>query len=200
MLPVPSGNDLSINEDWSNENSGLLNEMKTFKKENDELVDLLNQNLKKVKNQQYNIRILLSVAQLCRHNLNFLAELHTIDSLLKISSGEASANQAKAISYIDQALDRIQIIKQQRDDLLTSTTELWNRDWFPRVSEANGRIFLDQVDDIKDHLPVRTVDMSYLIYRELHFPLGKWAEDVRNSRNQFAKENQLPERTEVIDF
>ncbi len=71
----------------------------------------------------------------------------------------------------------------------------WYQEWYPRVAEANGRRYLDAVDNVKDHVPVRTVDMSYLIYRELNYPLGKWAEDVVAARNQFARAHQLPART-----
>ena len=42
--------------------------------------------------------------------------------------------------------------------------------------------------------------MSYLIYRELHYPLGKWVEEIINVRNQFANEHQLPLRTIVLDW
>jgi hypothetical protein len=51
------------------------------------------------------------------------------------------------------------------------------------------------VDDVKDHLPVRTVDMTYLIYRQLLYPLGQWASDVRVARNQYAQAHGLLNRT-----
>ncbi|HRE53006.1 MAG TPA: hypothetical protein PK339_16420, partial [Flavitalea sp.] len=66
--------------------------------------------------------------------------------------------------------------------------------------EANGRTYLDKVDDIKDHIPVRTVDMSYLIYRQLNYALGKWADETRQSRNIFAKKNNLQERTGSLNW
>jgi hypothetical protein len=56
------------------------------------------------------------------------------------------------------------------------------------------------VDDVKDHQPGRTVDMSYLIYRQLKYPLGKWAEDVLTARNQFAKTHNLPLRTGSLEW
>jgi hypothetical protein len=48
------------------------------------------------------------------------------------------------------------------------------------------------VDDVKDHQPVRTVDMSYLIYRELLYPLGTWANKVIAMRNEYAAAHHLP--------
>jgi len=47
---------------------------------------------------------------------------------------------------------------------------------------------------VKDHQPVRTVDMSYLIYRELLYPLGDWAKRVIAVRNEYAKVHHLPVR------
>jgi hexosaminidase len=79
-------------------------------------------------------------------------------------------------------------------------TETWNKSWFPRVADANGRHFLDEVDDVKDHPPGRTVDMGYLVYRELLLPFGRWVEDVQASRNHYATAHSLPVRKEAVDW
>jgi hypothetical protein len=65
-----------------------------------------------------------------------------------------------------------------RNTVLQDATTTWHKSWFPRVAEANGRRYLDQADDVKDHEPVRTIDMSCLVYRELLLPLGEWARQV----------------------
>ena len=76
----------------------------------------------------------------------------------------------------------------------------WYESWFPRVAEANGRKHLNEVDDMKDHLPMRTVDMSYLVYRELILPLGKWYQEVQDVRNQYARSHGLPTRTKAFSW
>ena len=68
------------------------------------------------------------------------------------------------------------------------------------MAEANGRRYLDKVDDVKDHLPVRTVDMSYLVYRELLYPLDDWAAQVLAVRNRYAADHHLPARENVLDW
>jgi hexosaminidase len=200
MLPLPTGKELSLEKEWSTSNLQRLQSAEAGLRENDELVELLNRNIRDVDYQQYNLQVLLSVTQLCRQNLHMLLDLQRIDQFLKLSSVAASTNPKESVSYIDRALDQVRIIRDRRNDLLRSVTALWYKDWYPRVPEANGHKYLNQVDDIKDHLPVRTVDMSYLIYRELNYPLGKWAEEVRSVRNQVAKDNNLPIRTEVIEW
>jgi hypothetical protein len=76
----------------------------------------------------------------------------------------------------------------------------WYRTWFPRVAEANGRRYLDEVDNVKDHRPVRTVDMSYLVYRELLYPLGDWAARTLEARNEYARAHQLPVRAFELNW
>lgn len=199
-LPAPSAKDLSADKDWDNGNSLRLQAAEHLLKENDELIDLLNNNIKVAVYQQYNLQVMRSVALLCRQNLDMLLDLQSINKVLKLSSKVAIADPSSAVSCLDKAFDMVKTIRDQRNESLKSLTNLWYRDWYPRVSEANGRNFLDQVDDIKDHLPGRTVDMSYLIYRELHYPLGKWAKEVQHVRNQFAEAHRLPLRTDVIDW
>ena len=70
----------------------------------------------------------------------------------------------------------------------------------PRVAEANGRRFLHEVDDVKDHLPDRTVDMSYLVYREKLLPFGDWVKAIASARNEFAAAHQLPATNERFDW
>lgn len=200
VLPIPSSTDLSLDKDWSAENADRIKLAERYISENDELLDLLKINIKNADRQKYNLQVIQSIAMLCRQNLNMLLELRNINEILKQSSKTAPANPSFAISLIDQALDRVTVIRNERDETLSDLTTLWYKDWYPRVSEANGRHYLLIVDDIKDHLPVRTADMSYLIYREINFPLGDWAEKLVQVRNQFAKEHQLALRKDVPEW
>jgi hypothetical protein len=62
------------------------------------------------------------------------------------------------------------------------------------------RRFLHQLDDVKDHGPDRTVDMSYLVYRELQLPFGEWVTAIRSTRNQYAAANHLPGKKGEFDW
>ena len=198
-LPVPSGMDLSLDKNWNSDNKVLLVAAEKFLQENNELMNLLSNNLVAADYQHYNLQVLRSVAQLCRQNLTMLLNVQKINDLLKFSADAAGSNPALAVSLIDQALDQVNNIRVERNEVLQSVTAVWYQDWFPRVEEANGRKFLDLVDDVKDHGPARTVDMSYLMYRQLKLPLGKWATEVLDARNQFAGKNNLPARNETFN-
>jgi len=77
-------------------------------------------------------------------------------------------------------------IRLERNKVLSDTIAVWYRSWLPRVSEAHGRKFVHELDDVKDHLPDRTVDMSYLVYREILLPMDEWSRQVLELRNSRA--------------
>ena len=83
---------------------------------------------------------------------------------------------------------------------LNNAVATWYESWLPRVDEANGRRYFQQVDDVKDYVPYRTVDMTYLVYRELIMPFGEWTEKVQTVRNQYAQAHGLPTRDQPFDW
>src|SRR2546423_471631 len=201
LLPIPSIPNLTISHDWKQENSRRLAIASAALQENDELVDLLYANLKTVRENHYNLEVFLSVAGLYRQNLEMLLELGRINELLKESQTAAKQEKAKeAVGALDEALNAAAVIQHGRNRALQNATSTWYKTWFPRIPEANGRRYLDRVDDVKDHRPVRTIDMRYLVYRELLYPLQDWAAGTLAARNQYARAHQLPERTDHLNW
>ncbi len=199
-LPVPSGDNLSFNNSWNKTNQPRLDAAAQYLKQSDELMSLLNQNMIMASYQHYNLQVLESVALLTRQNLRMLLDLKRINNLLETAAGIATTNPRAAVTLVDDALDHAAVIRDQRNEMLQTVTTTWYQDWHPRVHEANGRKFVDEVDDVKDHQPVRTVDMSYLIYRQLKYPMGKWADAVRQARNEFARKHNIAERNYTLDW
>ena len=201
LLPIPSAANLTISHDWKQENSRRLEIVATALQENDELLDLLYANLQTVKENRYNLEVFLSIADLYRQNLEMILELGQMSELLKAAQAAASQGKtSEAIESLDEALNTASGIQRRRNRSLQDATTTWYRTWFPRVPEANGRRYLNQVDDVKDHGPVRTVDMSYLIYRELLYPLGDWSAGTLAARNEYARAHQLPERAGELNW
>ncbi|MBU6398698.1 MAG: family 20 glycosylhydrolase [Verrucomicrobia bacterium] len=199
-LPIPSLPNLQCQRDWTADNSRRLELTDEFLARNDELLGLLEENLRRARFNRYNLQVLRSVARLCRQNLELLQGLGRIDQALKTAAADGPAAPAQAVAGLDHALDLAEGLRRERNGLLADTVATWYQSWFPRVAQANGRRYLDQVDDVKDHLPVRTVDMRYLVYRELLYPLGAWADQVRDVRNQFAQTHHLPPRQDKLDW
>jgi hypothetical protein len=200
-LPVPSAGSLSIGHDWKQENSRRLEIASGALSDHDELLDLLHANLATVNDNRYNLEVFLSIAQIYRQSLEMIVDLGRISDQLKTAQTAAARGEARdALSAIDEALDQAGEIHRRRNRALKAATETWYKTWFPRVAEANGRRYLDQVDHVKDHRPIRTVDMSYLIYRELLYPLGDWAAQTLDARNEYARTHKLAERTNHLDW
>lgn len=191
-LPVPEPGLLTLDRDWNAENARRIALASRLVSDNDELVELLRDNLARVEYNRYNLEVLLSVARLCRQNLEMILDLKRISDLLKSAQAAAArADAARAVADLDEALRVAGTIRAERDQMLGDVTATWYQSWLPRVAAANGRRYLDQVDDVKDHRPGRTTGMRYLVYRELLYPLEGWARRTEESRNIYARAHGL---------
>jgi hexosaminidase len=201
LPPEPSAELLNRVHGWAGENGKRLELASFFFSQNDELMDLLHRDLQTVQFNRYNLEVYLSIAWLYRQNLEMLLELQQINSVLNSAQKAAAIADAKqAVASVDDALDLAQEISLQRNRVYANAVQTWYKSWFPRVEEANGRHYLFAINDVKDYLPMRTVGMSYLIYRELLLPLGSWYDKVETARNQYAKSYGLPARTDTLHW
>jgi hypothetical protein len=190
-----------MGSDWRLNNQKRIDLAGTYLTQNDQLTDLLESNIPRVQFNRYNLEVYLSIAGLYRQNLLMLQDLGRISDALKSAETAAARSDATvAIAGLDRALNIAENVRQKRNEVLQNAAATWYQAWFPRVSEANGRQFLNKVDDVKDHQPARTVDMTYLIYRELLYPLGDWAAKVLAVRNQYAAAHQKPVREFTFDW
>ncbi|HCC58856.1 MAG TPA: hypothetical protein DEQ47_16670 [Solibacterales bacterium] len=192
LPPVPAA-DLHREKNWTQANAPRLQMAADATAQNDELVGLLNANLLRATANRYGLEVFLSIARLCRQNLNMLTRLWSMDAALTQAEEDAVSGEApRALTAVDKALAEARRIRADRNSALRDAVGTWSKSWLPRVEQANGRRFLHQVDDVKDHLPDRTVDMSYLVYRELLLPFEDWYRQTQRARNQFAQAHNLP--------
>ena len=201
VMPAPQMPLLRLESDWDAQNLVRLTTAGEFLAQNDQLLDLIQSNQLSVQFQKYNLQVYLSIAQLFRQNIQMLLRMREISNQLKLAQTHAGLGEsAEAVKALDQALGLARSIRNERNEVLKSATETWEQQWFPRVPEANGRRFLDMVDDVKDHLPVRTIDLSYLVYRELLYPFEDWAQRTASVRNEYAEANHLPAASFSLDW
>ncbi len=201
LPPVPASANLARGVEWSRQNGRRLEAAGLALAGNDELLGLLYTNLQLADRNRYGLEVFTSIARLFRQNLTLLEGMAQID--VALSSAQASAKQGKskqAVADLDQALEIVRSIREQRNQALRDASETWYQSWHPRVEEANGRRFVHELDDVKDHLPDRTVDMSYLVYRELLLPVDEWYSHVQSARNSYAKAHGLATRNESLHW
>jgi hexosaminidase len=200
-LPPAPGDGLSYHSDWAENNARRVQLAAEFLTDNEELLGLLHENYQRAQLNRYNLEVYLSIAALYRHNLELLESIAEIDSMLKSAAAAAEKNQPRqALQSVDRALDRSRSIVWSRNRALRDLQQTWYKTWYPRVEEANGRKFLHEVDDVKDHLPDRTTDMTYLILREIQLPFGEWIEQIQAARNRYAQAHQTPVRADKFDW
>jgi hypothetical protein len=198
---VPSPSDLSYDSAWSRDNARRLEVAADAMPGNDELLGLLYAAQRRVEFNRYNLEVFTSVTGLLRQNLRFVESLGRIDgSLSEAFASAKKSNYSEALAALDRALEIARRSRAERNAALRDAVAVWYKSWYPRVAEANGRRFLHELDDVKDHLPDRTVDMSYLVYRELLLPMDEWYERVQSTRNQYAQEHQLAVRSEPLNW
>ena len=193
-LPQAPGPDLKAAgaASWRSDNARRLQLAADALADSDELMGLLEENLRTVEFNRYNLEVYMSIAQLQRQNLEMLLDIGRMCSMLESAQKAAAGGKPKdALESMDAALGVAQNIRRQRNIALRDAVSTWGKSWLPRVEEANGRRFLHQLDDVKDHGPDRTVDMSYLVYRELQLPFGEWVSSILGARNQYAASHQL---------
>jgi hypothetical protein len=143
---------------------------------------------------RYNLEVYLSITNLYRQNLEMISGIHDMDLDLAAADQARTANPEAALKDVDLALDTATAIWRKRNEALQNAVTTWSVSWLPRVAEANDRQFLHELDDVKDHLPDRTVDMSYLVYRETLLPFGTWVNSIAAARNQYAASHNLAAR------
>ncbi len=201
LPPAPSGSELTFDSDWKQKNASLLQLLPAEQSENDELIDRLNQNLDRVKFNRYNLEVFVSIAELCRQNLHMLRDISNMEVALRSAHQAAATNHSvDSLAKLDEATELGQKIRTERNQVLNDATDTWYKSWQPRLAEANGRTFLHELDDVKDHLPDRTVGMEYLVYRELILPFGQWVHAIEDVRNAYAIAHHLATREIPFDW
>jgi hypothetical protein len=200
-LPPPPTQDLSYSSSWTQTNRERLRLTAKFQGDNDELMNLLAANLEKAQFNRYNLQVLQSIARICRQNLEFLRGLGRIDELFYSAQSASRAGEAKkAIGAMDEVLELAREIHRERNRVIHDVVQVWYETWYPRAAEANGRRFVHDLDDVKDHVPDRTVDLSFLAYRQFQLPFGQWFSQVQASRNSFAQRKGLPMRQAEFEW
>ena len=199
-LPPAPSEDLGYSSDWAATNAKRLLLASESMAGNDALLGLLRENIRLAQFNRYNLEVYLSIAELCRQNLQMLDGIRRMDALLASAASQRKRNPKEAVESVDQALEIAGQIRLERNRALRDAGTTWYKSWFPRVATANGRTFLHELDDVKDHLPDRTVDMSYLVYRETLLPFGEWVAKIQDARNRFAETNHLAARDEPFDW
>ena len=105
-----------------------------------ELERILLANMFAVQKNQYSLEILLTIARLCKQNLQMIVHISEIEKLLVAAADSASeAKPAEAVAALDSCLDEATAISREQQSAFVDAVRSWQKSWHPRVLEANGR-------------------------------------------------------------
>ncbi len=201
LPPVPEGEFLRLDYDWRKVHARRQELVDKALVDNDELLGLLHRNLQQAQFHTYNLEVYLSITQLYRHNLEVFQTLDHVAELMQAAQGAAAKlNYSDAVTNLDEALGLIYDLRGQRNKALQDTTETWNKSWYPREPEANGRKYLLVLNSVQDYPVDRTLGLKYLIRREFLLPMDAWLKEVKQARNRYANAHNLPEKTQECDW
>ncbi len=200
LPPIPSADYLRLGRDWGAEQARRLELAWKFRAENDELLDLLYRTIRTVQWNRHNLEVYLSLAKVCRQNLDFLIAWNDVAGQLASAQEEAAKLRAEdAVGALDRALDVAVGMRDRRNQLLREIAQTWYETWQPRVREANGRRAAREPQRFVDTAPSEGArraqeDFLYVLEREFLLPVGDWFARVQEVRNRYAAKHKLPAR------
>lgn len=201
-LPLPPAptESLMYRSNWSAENAKRLSVAAQAMVDNETVSGLLHEDILKATDNRYNLMIFVTIAELCRQNLQMIDAIHSMDDGLNSAARLRQSKPKAALAMVDQAIALADGILQQRNRAYHDVQTVWEQRWYPRVEHANGRAYLHELDDVKDHLPDRTTDLSYVVYRESILPFGDWVNKILSARNAYAEAHHLPVRNRSFNW
>ncbi|MEO6830256.1 MAG: beta-N-acetylhexosaminidase [Acidobacteriaceae bacterium] len=199
LPPVPTDT-LSYSSNWTKENTRRVKLASNAIQQNDIVLGMLSGNMVHAEFNHYNLEVFLSIAYLCRQSFQMISGVQAMDENLSAAAKLRESDPEKALKDVDLALDTATSIWSQRNQVLQESTLTWEKSWFPHVAEKDGRHFLHELDDVKDHLPDRTTGLDYLVYREAQLPFGEWVNAIAAARDKFATAHHLPLRKYHLEW
>lgn len=191
LPPAPTA-ELLYQSSWSTDNTKRLSVSAQAMLDNVAVSGLLHEDILKATDNRFNLQVFLTIAELCRQNLQMIDAIHRMDENLNSAARLRESKPKAALAMVDQAIALADGILQQRNRAYHDVQSVWEQRWYPRVEKANGRTYLHELDDVKDHLPDRTTDLTYVVYRESILPFGDWVNKIIAARNSYAQAHHLP--------
>ena len=152
------------------------------------LIALLHDNLGRVRQNRYNLEVLLAQAKFTRHNLSLLRTLAQVEDVLTEARTEHSRLQyANAAERLEGAQQLVSAVVRQREAAYQELVATWEKSRYPKGQSAGGRQFVHIMDDTKDHWADRTPDLSYLVMRERKLGLEDWLERLKKVRDEYMR-------------
>jgi len=193
--------DLSYHNWMAQENAKRLQLAEDAAAENDELMGFAARKSPASGMEPVRAVGIFSISDLYRQNLDMLRSIGGIDKMLQTASESARKNETRqAIQSIDRALDAARAIQWSRNKALRDLQNTWYKSCIhasPKRMAANSCMSSTMV---KDHLPDRTIDMSYLFIVRCCCPSASGLSRFGSHAIQYAPEASIAMRNDKLDW
>ncbi len=157
--------------------------------ENDILVHALQDNMGRADRNRYNIEVMLSLAHFAGHHWRLLIGLAEVERTLEQA---AKAKPKEALDRMAAAYRQASSLEREGERVFADLTRTFEQSQYPKGRSFNGKMFLQVLDDTKDHWAGRTADWGYMQAPERGMGLGQWRKDLATAIAAFANRNNLP--------
>jgi len=171
---------------------GLVTEATELMMANEDLREKIMTNIDSNSRNKYNLEVLLSIADLTRHNNVMIVSMKEIeDNLLSAGKSHDSGDHNKAVKYLIAAYNIADEVISDRKNTFNNFTATWEKSRFPKGMSIHGREFFHELDDIKDHFADTTPDLSFYIAAERSIKMDEWSDKLEKIIKTYAGRHKV---------
>ncbi len=187
-LPIP---DISSESVFTTTYAAKIEEAASVKRDNEKLISLLMRSLSRVKQNQYNVEIMLSIAYLEQYTINTLLNWAKVEDYL-IEASKAGDEYSKAVNNMVEAYNLAGEILNGKKEVGMELKSIWEKSRYEKCRSVNGKEFVYVMDDVKDHFADRRLGLEYMMAPFERMEIEKWQKQLMVVITDFSKTHNVP--------
>lgn len=151
----------------------------------------LQAHMTKVRQNRYNVEVLLALAELQRHHIEMMLTMDQVEQDLLKASAVAARDKAQAVGLLVKAYDAVDRIAADFDATFAAVKATWEKSMWPKNRTIDGKAYLHIMDDVKDHFADRRVDIDYMVAPEQRMNLPGFRDELGKLIREYTKAQGL---------
>lgn len=160
------------------------------KRDNERLISLLMHSLSEVKQNRYNIEVMLSVAYLEQYTINTLLNWVKVENYL-VEASKVGEDYSKAVNNMVEAYNLAGEILKEENETGKELKYVWEESRFEKCRSVDGRDFVHVLDDLKDHFADRRTSLKHMTAPFERMEIDKWQKQLLDGINAIAKTHKV---------
>ena len=188
---LPAADDINVKPGFREKNAQKIEKAGSMVKDNEKLINLLVQNIAKVKRNRYNLEVLLSIATLQRYSINTMLNLARIEDLM-IQASKAQNDHQRVVRYWVNAYNVAGEILKEEESMWPGLVTVWETSQFKRNRSVNGKDFVYVIPDVNGGGDVdRILSLEYMLAPFRRIGIKKWQTQLETVIKNFAKARDI---------